>query len=260
MVSISNETAAQTDRRLRRVITQTNLVVYDGNYAFHEYPIADFRDFSDASALAIVRDDSVWSQLERANEKDEEVFVLWRFHFPEGVDNSGFVGWLASHLKAKFGTGVFVVCGQNSRQGGIFDYWGAPASIGEPIIREVQNLVGGVAEDASSDALLDGVVMRVVETSESSVIDTDTVFQFEQTDDTIHARYSGGAIIAGTLIGKLVGDQIRFAFSQLEAGEVFSTGQSQCTVSRAGDKIEIIENFEWSETSRPPGVNKMRQV
>jgi hypothetical protein len=28
------------------------------------------------------------------------------------VDNSGFVGWLASHLKAAIGTGVLVVCGK----------------------------------------------------------------------------------------------------------------------------------------------------
>ena len=46
--------------------------------------------------------------------------------FPEGVDNSGFVGWVATHLKRHLGTGVFVICGQNSRRGGIFDYWGIP--------------------------------------------------------------------------------------------------------------------------------------
>ena len=44
------------------------------------------------------------------------------FHFPAGVDNSGFVGWLASHLKVVLGTGVLVVCGFNSQRGGVFDY------------------------------------------------------------------------------------------------------------------------------------------
>ncbi len=260
MVDISNETTAETERRLRRVVTEASLVVYDDNYAFHEYPISKVHEYFDISALAIVRDDSVCSQLERANEKDEESFVVWRFHFPAGIDNSGFVGWLAGHLKAKFGTGVFVVCGQNSQQGGIFDYWGAPASIREQIIKEVKKLVGGAADSSTKSALLNGVKMNVVETSASSVIDTDTVFQFEQNEDVVHARYSGGAIVAGTLIGKLIDDQLQFAFSQLEAGSVFSTGNSQCTVSVVGDKIELTENFEWSEASRPPGVNKLQQV
>ncbi|MGI5346709.1 DUF6196 family protein [Streptomyces sp. CA-250714] len=45
------------------------------------------------------------------------------FHFPAAADNSGFVGWLASELKDQLGTGVAVLCGYNSAQGGIYDYW-----------------------------------------------------------------------------------------------------------------------------------------
>lgn len=56
-------------------------------------------------------------------------------------DNSGFVGWLASHLKQKLGTGVFVTCGQNSNRGGIFDYWGCPAELGPSAIEEVKKLI-----------------------------------------------------------------------------------------------------------------------
>jgi hypothetical protein len=52
-----------------------------------------------------------------------------------------FVGWLANHLKDKFGTGVFVTCGQNSSRNGIFDYWGCPINLKEQIIQEIKKLI-----------------------------------------------------------------------------------------------------------------------
>jgi hypothetical protein len=35
---------------------------------------------------------------------------------------------------------VFVVCGQNSTCGGIFDYWGAPLSVADQVLKEVKLL------------------------------------------------------------------------------------------------------------------------
>jgi len=63
-----------------------------------------------------------------------------RFHFPEGLDTSGFVGWLASHRKTRLGTGVFVICGQNNTRGGIFDNGGCPALVGGEAIAEINRL------------------------------------------------------------------------------------------------------------------------
>ena len=34
----------------------------------------------------------------------------------------------------EFGSGVFVVCGQNTNKGGIFDYWGCPMEIETKVI------------------------------------------------------------------------------------------------------------------------------
>jgi hypothetical protein len=146
MVNISQETAAQTEARLRRVIQQSRLSLFEGAFVFDEFPLADFPKAINPATLALVRDETVWSQLVPSNGKSGEPFTIWAFHFPAGADNSGFVGWLASHLKAKFGTGVFVVCGQNSVDGGIFDYWGCPLSLGQDVINEVKQLVAGDAQ------------------------------------------------------------------------------------------------------------------
>jgi hypothetical protein len=143
MVDISQETAEQTESRLRRVIKTARLTVYQHSYAFHEFPLTDFPGSARTDALALVRDDRVWSQLVPCDDPREDLFTLFRFHFPADADNSGFVGWLATHLKRRFGTGVFVTCGQNRRDGGIFDYWGVPLAIGVDTVNEVQGLVSG---------------------------------------------------------------------------------------------------------------------
>lgn len=140
MVNISIETPDETDARLRGVIGAAELKIYEDLYGFDEFPLHDFPERVHQNALALVRDDEVWSQLVPSAGQFPENFTVFRFHFPAGVDNSGFVGWLATHLKSRFGTGIFVVCGQNSDRGGIFDYWGCPAELGRDVIDELRVL------------------------------------------------------------------------------------------------------------------------
>jgi hypothetical protein len=137
---ISQETPAQTQARLRKVIAEAKLRVYDEPYVFEEVSVEQFPSHHIADALAFVRDGHVWSALVPQRQQQQEAFSLFSFHFPPNLDNSGFVGWLASHLKASVGTGVFVVCGQNSACGGIFDYWGAPLSVADQVLKEVKLL------------------------------------------------------------------------------------------------------------------------
>jgi hypothetical protein len=135
---ISSETQEQTENRLKKVIQTADLKIYDGEYYFKEEPIDKFQ--FEEQALAIVRDEEVWSFLIPSKNAESENFKLFSFHFKEGLDNSGFVGWLASKIKAELGTGVFVVCGQNTGKGGIFDYWGCPIEIADKVMKLVQHL------------------------------------------------------------------------------------------------------------------------
>ncbi len=137
---ISNETTLQTDERLKKVIRSADFKLIEGDYYFKETPVEEFQVEKDA--LAMVRDDEVWSFLIPAISTETENFRIFSFHFIDGLDNSGFVGWLASKIKKELGTGVFVVCGQNSKNGGIFDYWGVPLAIAEEVI----TLVAGLSE------------------------------------------------------------------------------------------------------------------
>jgi hypothetical protein len=142
MVSIAKETAEQARRRLRRVIQQARLKVFEGVWTFEDFPLAELPTRVSPLALALVRDEDVWSQLVPYRGNGEPL-TLFRFHFPPDADNSGFVGWLATLIKETFGSGVVVTCGSNSRAGGIFDYWAVPASIGAAVTAMVVELVGG---------------------------------------------------------------------------------------------------------------------
>lgn len=127
--------------RLMQVIAKAELTIYKQPFVFNEFPVTDFRAKADTEALAIVRDGQICSQLVRADKSDGELFKIFSFHFADGLDNSGFVGWLASHIKQRTGSGVFVICGQNSGRGGIFDYWGCPIEVADPVMREVTSLI-----------------------------------------------------------------------------------------------------------------------
>jgi hypothetical protein len=137
MVHVSAESAAVTRRRLLAVIAQAEFDVLEGTFAFQEFPRAHFPGHLAEQALAMVADLDVWSALAPAGGAARERFAVLCFHFPDELDNSGFVGWLASHLKRRLGTGVAVVCGSNSGRGGIFDYWCVPIALRDAAQLEV---------------------------------------------------------------------------------------------------------------------------
>ncbi|HVH30907.1 MAG TPA: DUF6196 family protein, partial [bacterium] len=63
------------------------------------------------------------------------------------LDASGFVAWLATHLKRTVGTGVIVICGRDQRgevlhpaSQGVFDYWACPAQFGDRVMAEIASL------------------------------------------------------------------------------------------------------------------------
>lgn len=145
MVDISVESREATESRLRCVVQRARLEVHDGLYAFDEFAAVDFARSARLDALALVRDGDRWSQLVPCGNDAGEPFMVWSFHFPADMDNSGFVGWLASRLKDRFGTGLIVTCGYHAAQGGVFDYWGCPAAIRDVVAAELGALLAGTA-------------------------------------------------------------------------------------------------------------------
>ena len=137
---ISKETQEETEQRLLKVLKTATLEIFEEPYFYKESKVIDF--YFEPEALAMVRDNDVWSYLIPSENDKTENFKIFSFHFNDGLDNSGFVGWLASKIKKDLGSGLFVVCGQNAKKGGIFDYWGCPIEIADEVILYLKELIG----------------------------------------------------------------------------------------------------------------------
>ena len=80
---ISFETEDEKERRLRKVIKKSDFKVYEGTYYFEEFALKEFSQKANENALALVRDDEVWSQLVPSSDEKEELFVIFSKLFLE---------------------------------------------------------------------------------------------------------------------------------------------------------------------------------
>jgi hypothetical protein len=107
---------------------------------------------------------------------------------------------------------------------------------------------------------LNGVQMYVSSTDQSGVVDADTTLHFTQKGSAVFARYSGGNVARGCLVGALVGSELTFRYAQRETSGDIHGGRSQCDVLRLPDgRVCIVEHFTWS-TRVGSGTNVFQET
>ncbi len=97
---------------------------------------------------------------------------------------------------------------------------------------------------------LDGAVMYVSSTDDRGVVDAKTRLYFTQKGSRVFARYGGGSVTRGCLVGTLSGSELVFRYTQLEDSGQIHGGRSICEVqcsAQAG--LRVIEHFTWSTRS-----------
>lgn len=275
-MNVKRETSVRLEARLRRVLRDSELTVLPGAWWFDEFEHAAFSDRVRADAIALTRDGDRWSQLVpiRVDDRPRERLRAWSVHFPPRRDNSGFVGWLATHIKRATGSGVVVVCGQNSNRGGIFDYWACPESAGDQV-HETLRMLGatlhtsrGADHESAGSAVtasaprwnLDGLVMHVAVTATNGEVDAATIFRFRQRGSQVSCSYSGGAVVEGFLIGHVEGDVLNFVYVQSDRQGRLDAGTSRGELGRLPTgRLRMIEHFRWF-TREGGGSNEFVQL
>ncbi len=260
MVTVSTEVSAQTEARLRGVFRRSSVDWLPRLWAFVEREDASSRD----DWIAEIRDDGHLSALCPATGTAAERFGVFRVVLPRDEDDSGFVGWLASRVKAATGSGMFVICGHDQERGGVFDYYGVP----ETAVADVRALLHRFTTSES----LDGVVMRVVESADNTGIGPDTVVCFDQNGTTITARYGGGSVLDGWLAGTLEPStpepitaqpstsHARFQYLQIGVDGSIDNGQSIAEVRRLPDgRWQLTEHFTWA-SRHGAGINRLEEI
>lgn len=103
---------------------------------------------------------------------------------------------------------------------------------------------------------LDGVTMYVSGTAEAGVVSAETRLRFIQKGPRVMARYSGGAVTRGCLIGRVSNDgTLAFRYAQHETSGEVHAGRSSCDVIRLDNgKLRILEHFRW-RTKDGSGTN-----
>jgi hypothetical protein len=251
MVSISAERQVESERRLRAVVRAANIEHLEGTWCF-ERPTCGPPD----NAIAMVRDADGWCALVPARNETNELFGVTLTTFSPEIDNSGYVGWLATAIKQRLGSGVFVICGDNPARGGIFDYLGYPAQLRDAVRALLDELRLPPDDDPVN---LDLRVFKVVESFPASEVTTDTWFEFLERGRVVEATYSGGVLLSGRLVGRREGDRIRAACVQLTKAGRLKSGTAEMRVRQAADgRMLVTEEYQWSDGTT--GRNVLQSV
>lgn len=94
---------------------------------------------------------------------------------------------------------------------------------------------------------LDGKVFRPVANTANGEAGADTRFHYRQTGDVVTATYSGGEIVTGHLIAKMLPNgQLDMRYHHLNRGGAFMLGKCLSTPTRLADgRLSIHEQWQW---------------
>ena len=107
---------------------------------------------------------------------------------------------------------------------------------------------------------LDGVLMYVTSSAAQGVVGMATRLRFLQKGARVFARYGGGAVRRGCLIGTVAGTKLVFRYVQREASGELHAGRSVCDLQRREDgRLRILEHFRWT-THDGAGSNVFDEV
>ena len=106
---------------------------------------------------------------------------------------------------------------------------------------------------------LSGKRFTVESTSPIGVVNSDTVFEFQQQDELVWARYSGGKVKIGRLVGLISEDELKFSFCQVHGVNEVKAGSSTARVEWDRPLIRIVEEFTWADGSGS-GVNVFVEI
>lgn len=93
---------------------------------------------------------------------------------------------------------------------------------------------------------VDGRVFTSVSNDADGDVGDETSFWFEQAGDLIHARYYGGSVRLGHLVGRHLGETLDFRYAHVTTDGETATGRSVDRIERLDDdRLRLHESWEW---------------
>lgn len=101
---------------------------------------------------------------------------------------------------------------------------------------------------------------KSIDNSSNGDISSDTVFHYRQEGNKVWATYAGGKIALGTIIGKIVGNEISLLYQQLNLEGEFLTGLCDTTISNVNGKLRLDEQWRWTCRDFSKGTSLLEEV
>jgi hypothetical protein len=107
---------------------------------------------------------------------------------------------------------------------------------------------------------LDGRRFRPAAEVASGDVGAETIFEYVEEDGIVHARYGGGAVRLGFLVGTREGDLLRFRYAQVRGDGTTATGRCESRIETLADgRLRLHETWAWE--SRPgAGTSVVEEV
>jgi len=108
---------------------------------------------------------------------------------------------------------------------------------------------------------LDGRIFADVTTAHAGDVGADTRFEYhEAADGTVWARYAGGTVGLGFLVGTRVEDRLDFRYSHVTTDGATASGHCQSTIEVLDDgRLRLHETWEW-ESRDGSGASTVEEV
>src|SRR4051794_23352266 len=91
-------------------------------------------------------------------------------------------------------------------------------------------------------------------------VGAETVFEYVEEDGIVHARYGGGAVRLGFLVGSREGDVLRFRYAQVRADGSTAAGRCEARIGTLPDgRPRPHENRAW-ESQEGAGTSVVEEV
>ena len=112
----------------------------------------------------------------------------------------------------------------------------------------------------AAEVSLDGRTFRGAgEKAEMGEATAATVFEYHEDDGVVWARYEGGVVRLGFLVGTRDGDRLEFRYSQLNVKGETSNGRCATTITILADgRIRLDEDWSW-ESKPGSGVSAVEE-
>lgn len=107
---------------------------------------------------------------------------------------------------------------------------------------------------------LDGRRFRTAAEVPGGDVGVETLFEYSQDGELAHARYSGGAVVLGFLVGTRDGDNLHFRYAQLRADGTTATGRCSSRIEVLPDgRLRLHEQWSW-ESAEGSGTSVIEEI